>query len=156
MQKQKLAHVKVKAKPMANCSCACALCLFLPRAPTRDRLHDVLCVPDTIVATGPCCLPEIPSFLESRRKNFFLPLTFGWPEWDVSICARSFRLFFDRLAVTSLATFAVQCAVCLCEMHPLPPTPLSTNRTEIDPILTHLQNGNVVKSSRHCLTVLLC
>lgn len=47
-------------------------------------------------------------------------------------------------------------AVCLCEMHPLPPTPLSTNRTEIDPILTHLQNGNVVKTSRHCLTVLLC
>uniref|UniRef100_A0A8D8FFP2 (northern house mosquito) hypothetical protein n=1 Tax=Culex pipiens TaxID=7175 RepID=A0A8D8FFP2_CULPI len=94
--------------------------------------------------------------LNLGEKNFFLPLTFGRPEWDVSICARSFRLFFDRLAVTSLATFAEKFAVCLCEMHPLPPTPLSTNRTEIDPILTQLQNGNVVISSRHCLILLLC
>lgn len=98
------------------------LCLCsLPLPPSRDRLHDVVCVPDTIVATGPCCLPEIPSFLESRRKNFFLPLTFGWPEWDVSICARSFRLFFDRLAVTSLATFAVQCVCVKCTPSPQPP-----------------------------------
>lgn len=131
------------------------LCLCsLPLPPSRDRLHDVVCVPDTIVATGPCCLPEIPSFLESRRKKLFPSLNF----W-VARMGCFYLCAFVSTVLRSIGgdlTSNICSAVCLCEMHPLPPTPLSTNRTEIDPILTHLQNGNVVKTSRHCLTVLLC